>query len=142
MGPGRQEWDAPVGVRPEGAVGDRLAGDPRAGIGRPPRRPKGGGVEVVEYRDARRGYAARLVLRVRAGDPPQAEAGDVRNLRVARPADVYQVVFSRGPDQPDEMLHSVSTTHCHEFPIEDVVRCEEEWAPGVDSGMLQKSKAG
>ena len=105
---------------------------------------KGSAVEVVEYRDAKRGYAARLTLRVRAGDPPWAEAGDVRDLHFRRfdAAGVYQLVFVRGPEQPNEMAPSLSTTHCHEFPIASVVRCEEEWAPGVDSGLLQKPKTG
>jgi len=102
-----------------------------------PRRPKGDKVEVVEYRDAKRGYAARLVLRVRAGDPQQAEAGDVRNLRVTRSdgMGVYQVTFSRGQAPADEMLPDRSTTHCHEFPIASLVRCEEEWAPGHAPGF-------
>ena len=98
----------------------------------------------MEYRDAKRGYVARLVLRAQAGDPPPAEAGDVRDLHFRRfdAAGVYQIVFVRGPEQPDEMLHGLSTAHCHEFPIANVVRCEEEWAPGVDSGLFQKAKSG
>lgn len=129
MGPGPQIWEHPA----------KLAERPPSGLPEgAPRRPKGDRVEVVEYRDAKRGYTARLVLRVRAGGPPQADAGDVRNLHVKRPDDsgIYQLIFNRGPEQPNEMAPGLSTTHCHEFPIVGVVRCEEEWAPGVDSGLF------
>ena len=123
---------------------ERLVGDLHVGLPEgAPRRPKGGRVDVVEYRDAKRGYVARLVLRAQAGDPPQAEAGDVRDLHVTRfDEGVYQFVFRRGPDQPNEMLPGLSTTHCHEFPIAGVVRCEEKWAPGIDSAPFRRAAAG
>lgn len=85
---------------------------------------KGGATEAVEYRDAEKGYLVRMVLRVRAGDPPTPEAGEVRGLGCARPdAAVYQVTFRRG-----------GRRFCHEYPLASVARCEEEWAPVPDCG--------
>jgi len=85
---------------------------------------KGGAAEAVEYRDAERGYSVRLVLRVRAGDPPPPEAGEVRELECCRPdGTVYQVTFRRG-----------GRRCCHEYPLASVARCEEEWVPVPDRG--------
>ena len=98
---------------------------------------KGGGTETVEYRDAERGYAVRLTLRVRAGDPPPPEAGEVGNLRCARCGDsVYQIAFARGPAPPNS-----STTHYHEYPIAGVAWLEEERWPVAPPAKAKRGGA-
>jgi len=79
-------------------------------------KPKGDGVETVEYRDAEQDYTVRLVLRTRHGAPP-VEAGDVEKLRCNRQSDgrIYQVIFTRG-----------GRKHYHEYPTATMVRCEED----------------
>jgi len=80
------------------------------------KKPKGDRVETVEYRDAGTGYVARMVLLVRHDDPLRSEVLDVGSLRVARvDGPIYQVSFSRD-----------GRKHCREYPVEEVVRCEEE----------------
>jgi hypothetical protein len=84
--------------------------------------PKGERAATVEYRDAKRDYTVCLTLRVRPGDPPQVEAGEVDGLKCSRTADtVYQVRFFRS-----------GRKHCHEYPPDAVVRCEEEWPDDRD----------
>ena len=74
-------------------------------------------LEVVEYRAG--DNMIRLFL-LRPRDPGPTVSLDVENLRCFRrdPGPVYQIIFLLGGRE-----------HCHEYPIREVARTEEEWLP-------------